>query len=117
MAAEYPHWLRSDEVLTGNYNKTFTFYRKDNLSMTVDKFGFGFSQILPLVFARSRYSHLILIEQPELHLHPKSQSRLADFFVFRIDTTLSDIKTWATEYIVENTVKVVQNFHTKMLAK
>ena len=32
MAAEYPHWLRSDEVLTGNYNKTFTFYRKDNLS-------------------------------------------------------------------------------------
>ena len=32
MAVEYPHWLRSDEVRKGNYDKTFTFFRKDNLS-------------------------------------------------------------------------------------
>ena len=79
--------------------------RKDNLSMTVDKFGFGFSQILPLVFARSLYGRSVIIEQPELHLHPKSQSRLADFFVFRVSTTFTDIKTFATKIIVENNLK------------
>ena len=32
MAAEYPHWFRSDDILENNFNKTFTFYRKNNLA-------------------------------------------------------------------------------------
>ena len=32
MAAEYPFWLRSDDIRNGNYNKVFKFYRKHSLS-------------------------------------------------------------------------------------
>lgn len=55
--------------------------------------GFGFSQVLPVVaqcwaalrpvVARQKLTSpsLIAIEQPELHLHPAYQARLADMFV------------------------------------
>ena len=77
---------------------------KDNLSMTVDKFGFGFSQILPLVFARCRTDKLIIVEQPELHLHPKAQSRLADFFSYRISNEWIDVKNIRKKIIARRDV-------------
>ena len=45
--------------------------------------GFGFSQLLPLLvqgLTASR-SNLLITEQPEIHLNPRLQSRLADFFL------------------------------------
>jgi predicted ATPase len=45
--------------------------------------GFGVSQVLPVVvqcFYASPRS-ILFIEQPELHLHPRAQSNLADFFI------------------------------------
>ncbi len=46
--------------------------------------GVGASQLLPVVVTvlGAKKGQLILLEQPELHLHPKVQSRLADFFAF-----------------------------------
>jgi hypothetical protein len=45
--------------------------------------GVGASQLLPVValVLGSSPGAIVLMEQPELHLHPKVQSRLADFFV------------------------------------
>ncbi len=45
--------------------------------------GAGVSQVLPLVVLclRSRPGSLILVEQPELHLHPAAQQRIADFLL------------------------------------
>jgi predicted ATPase len=48
--------------------------------------GFGISQVLPVVvesFYVPRHS-TVIIEQPELHLHPRVQSELADLFVAAI---------------------------------
>ncbi len=44
--------------------------------------GFGLSQILPLLIADLQIGKkgLLLVSQPELHLHPSSQSRLGDYF-------------------------------------
>lgn len=51
--------------------------------------GFGFSQILPVITqmwlssrqnSRSKRTSCIVIEQPELHLHPSFQAKLADVF-------------------------------------
>lgn len=45
--------------------------------------GFGISQVLPVV-VQSFYAgpnSILFIEQPELHLHPKAQSNLADLFI------------------------------------
>lgn len=45
--------------------------------------GVGVSQILPILVAclLADEDTVIIIEQPELHLHPKVQARLADFFI------------------------------------
>jgi predicted ATPase len=45
--------------------------------------GFGISQVLPVV-VESFYAEphsTVIIEQPELHLHPRVQSELADLFI------------------------------------
>jgi len=47
--------------------------------------GFGMSQLLPIVVesilvpGKSRYIPLLLLEQPEIHLHPKAQADLGTF--------------------------------------
>jgi len=47
--------------------------------------GEGISQVLPVVVACLDYhSGILSIEQPELHLHPEMQARLADIFIHRI---------------------------------
>jgi hypothetical protein len=44
--------------------------------------GFGIGQVLPLVFEMvSAHSGIVCIEQPEVHIHPKMQSDLADVFI------------------------------------
>jgi predicted ATPase len=46
--------------------------------------GVGASQLLPVVVLvlGAQPDQLVLLEQPELHLHPKVQSRLGDFFAW-----------------------------------
>jgi len=45
--------------------------------------GVGVSQVLPIVMlcALSKPGDILIFEQPELHLHPKVQARLTDFFL------------------------------------
>jgi len=58
--------------------------------------GFGLSQVLPIIMSlhnHRRYSNrhpIIAIEQPELHLHPKAQSRLSSMFVHALRDSHSD---------------------------
>lgn len=52
-------------------------------SVTIADVGFGVSQLLPILVLglRSRDSSLLILEQPEIHLHPRLQANLADFFL------------------------------------
>lgn len=65
--------------------------------------GVGVSQVLPiLVMALLAPQHSLLIfEQPELHLHPKVQSRLADFFISMAAVNKQTILETHSEYMVE----------------
>lgn len=54
---------------------------KSNLSLSVLDVGFGVSQLLPiLVEGLVAKRKTICVEQPEIHLHPKLQAKLAEFF-------------------------------------
>ncbi len=58
----------------------------DRVKRNVKDMGYGASQIVPIIIAalRSDSSALVLIEQPELHLHPAAQVELADLFIHRV---------------------------------
>jgi predicted ATPase len=50
---------------------------------TLSSVGVGVSQVLPILVLGLLVSEgaMLLIEQPELHLHPRAQARLADFYL------------------------------------
>lgn len=57
--------------------------KQNNIDLDITDVGFGISQILPVIiqgFLSSNKSTTI-IEQPEIHLHPKMQADLADLFI------------------------------------
>ena len=64
--------------------------------------GIGTSQILPVLITGllSEEGEYLIFEQPELHLHPYSQSRLADFFVELIRGGRKIIVETHSEYFV-----------------
>ena len=50
---------------------------------TIKHVGFGISQVLPIIVEGLRigFNETLVIEQPEIHLHPKVQSNLTDFLI------------------------------------
>ncbi|HHQ6537689.1 TPA: DUF3696 domain-containing protein [Serratia fonticola] len=55
----------------------------DNAWQDLTHVGVGVSQVLPIVLMSllSEEGDVLIFEQPELHLHPKVQTRLSDFFI------------------------------------
>jgi len=50
-------------------------------ALTIADVGFGLSQVLPLVVQNAQLNQgALIVYQPEVHLHPYAQSRLADLF-------------------------------------
>ncbi len=62
---------------------------RSGVRVTPADVGFGISQVLPIVtelFART--DSIIMVEQPEIHLHPAMQAELADLFIESVDPHL-----------------------------
>jgi len=64
--------------------------------------GVGVSQILPIVVQAILMTpgEVLLLEQPELHLHPAPQQRLAEFFLTLVKTGRQLIVETHSEYLV-----------------
>lgn len=56
---------------------------QNNLSLDITDVGFGISQVLPIIIQgfMSTTESLTIIEQPEIHLHPRMQADLGDLFI------------------------------------
>lgn len=57
--------------------------KQNNIDLDITDVGFGISQILPVIIQGflSADNSMTIIEQPEIHLHPKMQADLADLFI------------------------------------
>ncbi len=74
--------------------------------------GFGYSQVIPIILLGLLNSNknLMLIEQPEIHLHPSSAANLADLFLgFVEDDRRFIIETHSQEFINKLRLRVIQN--------
>lgn len=65
--------------------------------------GVGVSQVLPIIVSclLAPASSLLIFEQPELHLHPRVQARLADFFLSIAIGGRQCILETHSEYLIE----------------
>jgi predicted ATPase len=72
------------------------------LSLDITDVGFGISQVLPVIVQGflSFNGSLTIIEQPEIHLHPKMQADLADLF---IDIVKSENSNDPEKYLIIET--------------
>jgi hypothetical protein len=52
-----------------------------NLSLRPEDVGSGVSQVIPVLAALAKDQLVSFIEQPELHLHPRAQSKMGDIFL------------------------------------
>ena len=56
-----------------------------NIELAPQDIGVGISQVLPVVVAALRHkTGFVMIEQPELHIHPAIQVALGDLFIEQI---------------------------------
>ena len=57
--------------------------KQNELDLDITDVGFGISQVLPVILQGflSTDNSTTIIEQPEIHLHPKIQADLADLFI------------------------------------
>ena len=65
--------------------------KQNGLDLDISDVGFGVSQLLPIITQSflSRPHSATIVEQPEIHLHPRLQADLADLF---IDVVKKDFK-------------------------
>lgn len=88
------HWFRSFEIpyelsidrigneVTGSIISIVLKDKRTQVAVAPSDVGFGIGQLLPiLVEGIVSLGRLLCVEQPEIHLHPRLQAHLADFFI------------------------------------
>lgn len=64
--------------------------------------GYGISQVLPVIVAGYNLSpgSIFMIEQPEIHLHPRAQAELGDFFLHLYNRGIQCIVETHSEHLI-----------------
>ncbi len=72
-----------------NYYRLVIIDPAANVEVSLADVGFGASQALPIIVESffSPNESMLLIEQPEIHLHPRAQSIIGDLFIKAIKNT------------------------------
>ena len=74
--------------------------------------GVGVSQLLPVIVVclNAQPGQIVLLEQPELHLHPALQQKLADFLLAMVDSGRQIVVETHSEYLITRLrLRTVQN--------
>ncbi|MEE4106243.1 DUF3696 domain-containing protein [Pseudomonas viridiflava] len=82
--------------------------------------GVGVSQVLPIIlmFLLSSPDDVLIFEQPELHLHPKIQSRLCDLFLAMAEANRQCLIETHSEYMINRLrLRIVQDHGESVINK
>ena len=76
-------------------------------SIDISDVGFGVSQVLPILTQGLllQYEQTLLIEQPEIHLHPRMQMKMADFLLSLAETNHGVIVETHSDHIINRIVR------------
>lgn len=76
-------------------------------SVSIPHVGFGISQILPIVLIclESKEGDTIIIDHPEIHLHPNAQALLADYFIELIKAGRRLIVETHSQYFINRLIR------------
>lgn len=77
----------------------------NTFDLDITDVGFGISQVLPILVEGfiAPPGKMILIEQPEIHLHPKMQGELADLFIDIANVHTTSKKVQEQKYLIIET--------------
>ena len=104
---EWLRWMGLPEVSATRVHPAMSMYSMEatdhSLRLPLPDVGFGASQVIPIVTEclRAIPGDLVILEQPEIHLHPRIQSLLADFLIARIKDGISFLVESHSEYFVK----------------
>jgi predicted ATPase len=75
---------------------------KNNFKFELFQVGFGISQLLPILtlLLLSKKNDVILVENPEIHFHPKLQAELVDLFIFAMEANRKLIIETHSEHLI-----------------
>jgi predicted ATPase len=73
--------IEEKKSLTKRNKIVYTPKLNPDLELQANDLGIGISQLIPIVVANEYHSSFIIIEQPELHIHPAIQVEIADLFI------------------------------------
>lgn len=88
---------------------------QNNLKLNIPEVGFGISQILPILLQCSVAfpNSTTLIEQPEIHLHPKMQAALANLFADAIHSNKKLIIESHSEYMLRRLRRMMAEYKVR----
>lgn len=85
---------------------------KNDLKVNIKHVGFGISQLLPIVVQGLilQKDGILIVEQPELHLHPKVQSLLFDFlYSLTLDGKKVIVETHSSHFITRMRRRIAED--------
>lgn len=87
--------------------------RNEAGQVSISDTGFGVSQVLPILVEaiRMKPGETLILEQPEIHLHPKTQSKLADFLICMAKSGRHFVIETHSEYMIKRLcLRIAQDY-------
>jgi predicted ATPase len=106
---------RQSEIIRLNMDANSSAGTKVNIADV----GFGVSQIFPILLEglRLRQSGTLLLEQPEIHLHPALQMQMADYFLSLALSSKHVIVETHSEHIINRLVRRIVEDESNEISK
>lgn len=107
----FPNFLNSwmEYLNFGNYSlkQALETIKLDISNYNISNVGFGISQVLPILVSGliQCKNEVLLLEQPEIHLHPGAQMRIADFLLSMAVSKKGVIIETHSDHIINRIVK------------